>query len=151
MTVMPNIASVLKDEIARIARREVRRETAGLKKAVTTYRSEIAELKRRSQLLERALKKAARAAPRGAAAAAKDAAEGDDGRALRFRPKGFATLRAKLGISANDAGKLLGVSGQSIYLWESGRARPNRERLVAIAELRKAGKRVVQQRLEALG
>ena len=151
MRAMPNIASVLKEEIARIARKEVRRETASLKKAVTAYRSEIAELKRRAQMLERALKKAARGAPRATAAATKDAAEGDDGRALRFRPKGFATLRAKLGISANDAGKLLGVSGQSIYLWESGRARPNRERLVAIAELRKAGKRVVQQRLEALG
>jgi len=150
MTSMPNIASVLKDEIARIARREVRRETASLKKAVTTYRGEIAELKRRSQMLERALKKAARGAPR-AAAAAKDVAEGDDGRALRFRPKGFATLRAKLGISANEAGKLLGVSGQSIYLWESGRARPSRDRLVAIAALRKAGKRQVTERLAELG
>ena len=149
---MPNIASVLKEEIARIARKEVRRETAGLKKAVATYRGEIAELKRRAQWLERALKKATRGASRaagGAAAATADA--GDGGPALRFRPKGFASLRAKLGISANDAGKLLGVSGQSIYLWESGRARPSRDRLVAIAALRKAGKRQVQQRLEALG
>lgn len=147
---MPNIASVLKEEIARIARKEVRRETASLKKAVATYRGEIAELKRRAQGLERALKKATRGATRGAGAAA--AAEaGDDGPALRFRPKGFASLRAKLGISASEAGKLLGVSGQSIYLWESGRARPSRDRLVAIAALRKAGKRQVQQRLEALG
>jgi DNA-binding transcriptional regulator YiaG len=146
---MPNIASVLKEEIARIARKEVRRETASLKKAVATYRGEIADLKRRAQLLERALKKASRGAPRAEATAA--AGDADGGTALRFRPKGFASLRAKLGISANEAGKLLGVSGQSIYLWESGRARPSRDRLVAIAALRKAGKRQVQQRLEALG
>lgn len=148
---MPNIASVLKDEIARISRKELRRETASLKKAVTTYRGEIAELKRRVQMLERALKKAARGAPRAMPASTAAAAKADDGRALRFRPKGFATLRTKLGISANEAGKLLGVSGQSIYLWESGRARPSRDRLVAIAALRKAGKRQVTERLAELG
>jgi DNA-binding transcriptional regulator YiaG len=149
---MPNIASVLKDEIARIARKEVRRETAGLKKATTSYRSEIAALKRRAQSLERALKRAlrgSRAAPAAARAAADEADDG--GPSLRFRPKGLASLRARLGISANDAGKLLGVSGQSIYLWESGRARPSRARLAEIAALRKRGKREVTARLESLG
>jgi len=47
---MSNIASVLKDEIARVARKEIRRETSSLKKASTGYRSQIAALKR--QLLE---------------------------------------------------------------------------------------------------
>ena len=147
---MPNIASVLKDEIARIARKEVRRETASLKKATTSYRSEIAALKRRAQSLERSLKRALR----GSRAAPKEAAadgEADDGPSLRFRPKGLAALRARLGISANEAGKLLGVSGQSIYLWESGRARPSRSRLAEIAALRKLGKREVSARLETLG
>jgi DNA-binding transcriptional regulator YiaG len=150
---MPNIASVLKDEIARIARKEVRRETASLKKATTTYRGEIASLKRRAQLLERALKRAMRQAGRAPAAsrAGADDAGDDDAPALRFRPKGLASLRARLGISANEAGKLLGVSGQSIYLWESGRARPSRSRLAEIAALRKLGKREVSARLEALG
>ena len=43
---MPNIASVLKDEILRLARKEVRRELEGLKKASAQYRSDIAALKR---------------------------------------------------------------------------------------------------------
>jgi hypothetical protein len=33
---MSNVASVLKEEIARVARKEVRRETAALKKASAT-------------------------------------------------------------------------------------------------------------------
>jgi len=148
---MPNIASVLKDEIARIARKEVRRETASLKKATTSYRSEIAALKRRAQSLERALKRAVRGSRARPSEARSSADEADDGPSLRFRPKGLASLRARLGISANDAGKLLGVSGQSIYLWESGRARPSRSRLAEIAALRKLGKREVTARLEALG
>jgi DNA-binding transcriptional regulator YiaG len=143
---MPNIASVLKDEIARIARREVRRETESLKKAATTHRSEIAALKRRAQALEQALRRALKRRD----GAAEPASDGDE-RTLRFRPKGLATLRERLGISARECGLLLGVSGQSIYLWESGRARPRGKHLEGIAALRKAGKREVAARLEALG
>ena len=43
---MENIASILKTEIARVARKEVRAETLGLKMAVGAYRSEIAALTR---------------------------------------------------------------------------------------------------------
>jgi hypothetical protein len=39
---------------------------------------------------------------------------------LRFSPTRFLTLREKLGLSAADMGKLMGVSGQSVYKWESG-------------------------------
>ncbi len=44
---MPNIAAVLKEEIQRLARKELKANTESLKKAVITYRSEIAALKRR--------------------------------------------------------------------------------------------------------
>jgi hypothetical protein len=53
---MPNIATILKEEIARVARKEVRRETTALKKAAATYRSEIAALKRRAAETERQLR-----------------------------------------------------------------------------------------------
>ena len=50
---MPNIASVLKDEILRLARKEVRTATEGLKKASAAYRSDIAGLKRQVAALAR--------------------------------------------------------------------------------------------------
>jgi DNA-binding XRE family transcriptional regulator len=144
---MPNIASVFKDEISRIARKEVRRETAGLKRANSTYRSDIAALKRRAQALEKALRRALRRN-----APPSDGADSGDGQGngLRFRPQGLATLRTRLGLSAREFGLLLGVSGQSIYLWESGRARPSAKSLQGIAALRKLGKREAAARLEAL-
>ena len=49
---MPNIAAVLKDEISRIARKEIRSETAVLKKASAQYRKEIAALKRQVSNLQ---------------------------------------------------------------------------------------------------
>jgi hypothetical protein len=38
---MPNIATALRQEISRIARKEIRGETNALKKAAATYRGEI--------------------------------------------------------------------------------------------------------------
>ena len=67
---MSNIASVLKEEISRISRKEIRRETSSLKKSSTTHRSEIAALKRRVQELERQLRRAGRAGESSVPAAA---------------------------------------------------------------------------------
>jgi len=54
---MTSVASVLKAEISRVARKEVRGETIGLKKAVAAYRREIAALKRRTQALEQLVRR----------------------------------------------------------------------------------------------
>jgi transcriptional regulator with XRE-family HTH domain len=43
---------------------------------------------------------------------------------------------------------LLGVSGQSIYKWEAGKARPRASQLPAIAKMREMGKREVAARLK---
>ena len=48
---MPNIASILKSEISRVARKELRGETQALKKSNAQYRTQIAELRRRLQAL----------------------------------------------------------------------------------------------------
>ena len=44
---MPNIAAVLKEEIQRLARKEIRKQISILKKMSAQYRKEIAEMKRR--------------------------------------------------------------------------------------------------------
>ena len=61
---------------------------------------------------------------------------------------GFAALRKKLGLSATDMGKLIGVSGQSVYHWETGKTKPRASQLQAIAAVRKMGKRAVAAKLE---
>jgi len=138
---MPNIASVLKDEISRLARKEIKAETAHLHKTVATHRAEIAALKRRLAALERQLKGMTRRVAKSEPAAA--AGETN----LRFRAKGFATNRQRLGLSAAQMGKLLGVSALSIYNWESGKAAPRKSHLPAIAALRGVGKKEVAEKL----
>jgi len=131
---MPNIATVLKGEISRIARKEVRSETESLKKQSTQHRSQIAALKRQVAGLEKLLRKQSKGAKAVAAAPADQ--EGARG-GLRFRSKGFAAHRQRLGLSAAQAGALLGVSGQTIYHWEAGKARPRTSQLPRIDALRK--------------
>ena len=146
---MPNIAIVLKSEIARVARKEVRGETEELKKTVSAYRAEITALKRRTLALEQQLQRLGKASSKAKAASSK----GDDaapGKALRFSAKGLASLRRRLGLSAHDTGLLVGASGQSIYAWEDGKARPRNKHLPALAALRTTGKREAMARLEVL-
>jgi DNA-binding transcriptional regulator YiaG len=143
---MPNIASVLKSEIARVARREVRGETLGLKGAVSACRAGIAALKRRTQALEQELRRLNKASAKVAPVAASDVSS----KALRFSAKGLASQRRRLALSAEDCGLLVGASGQSIYNWESGKARPRAAHLPAIAALRTLGKREAASRLAAL-
>ena len=145
---MPNIATVLKEEIARVARKAVRSEIAGLKKASAAYRAEIAALKRRTQTLEQALRRAGRssAGARASAGAADEAASPT----LRFSAKGLLSQRKRLGLSAENCGLLVGASGQSVYNWESGKARPRAVHLASIAALKACGKKEAHARLAAL-
>ena len=144
---MPNIANLLKSEITRVARKEVRAQTKGLKQAIAPYRAQIAELKRRTRELELQVKRLGRVSARAASAApAEDAAE----RNLRFSAKGLAAQRRRLGLSAQTFGALIGASGQSVYKWEEGKTRPRATNLPAIAALRTMGKKEAAARLDAL-
>lgn len=146
---MTNLASVLKAEIARVARKELRVETESLKKTVAAQRSEIAALKRRTSELEKAVKALMRSADKPVRAAVPANEEGDAGQ-FRFRASGMASNLKRLGLSADEFGLLVGASGQSVYLWESGTTKPRPQNLAAIAALRGVGKREVAARLEAL-
>ena len=78
---------------------------------------------------------------KGARTATPVTASHDEDKSLRFRSNGFATLRKKLDLTASEMGQLLGVSGQSIYKWEQGKARPRASQLKAIASIRSIGKK----------
>lgn len=143
---MTNLASILKSEISRVARKELRSEILGLRKAVGTYRAEIAALKRRALALEQELRRL-----RKSSAKVVPPVEGDaSSRKLRFSAKGLASQRRRLALSAHDFGLLVGASGQSIYNWEDGKARPRARHLPAIAALKSIGKREAAARLMAL-
>lgn len=137
---MANLAAVLKAEIARLARKETKAQLDPLRKAGAAHRRDIAALKREVATLSRQLKLASRPAKTGAPAA-------DDGARLRFSAKGLKSQRERLGLSAAEFGGLAGVSAQSIYNWEAGKATPRAAQVQSLAALRGIGKREAQARL----
>ena len=149
---MPNLASVLKAEVARLARKELRQSSEALRKATTVHRAEIAALKRRITELEKRVKAFDRQFSRSSKSAVDRAAHSEavDTSALRFRSAGMASNRQRLGLSAEDFGRLVGASGQSVYLWETGKAKPRPKSLAAIAALRGIGKKEAAEWLAAM-
>ncbi|RPH45712.1 MAG: XRE family transcriptional regulator [Burkholderiales bacterium] len=146
---MPDIATALKAEIQRIARKEIRVQTEAIRKASAQHRREIAALKRQIRTLEQS-NRALRKTPRARAATATEPPPTDvAARAVRWSAKGFQAHRARLGLSAEALGRLLGVSGQSVYNWERQKATPRAEQLRAIAGLRTMSRRQAEARLAA--
>lgn len=141
---MPNLSSVLKSEITRLARKEIKGAIDPLRKANAGYRREIAELKRQVASLQRDLKASSKASKSRV-----ERVEESTGN-TRFVPKGLKSLRARLGLSASDFGRLVGASGQSVYNWEAGKTVPRGAQQAALAAVRGLGKREAASRLEAM-
>jgi len=122
---MPNLAATLKSEIARLARKEARNLTESPRKANAQYRRDVAELKRQAAELQRKVGYLEAQEKKRVAAAPVEV----DTSNRRFSATRLASHREKLGLSAADYGKLVGVTAQTIYNWEQGRTRPGEEPL----------------------
>lgn len=143
---MPKLVEVLRDEIVRLARKEIRTHIAPAVKAAAHLRTQLAQARSRIDQLERQVRKQARAAGTPASAPVPES----EGPQIRFGAKGFASQRKRLKLSAHDMGLLLGVSGASVYAWESGKARPQRRQLEAIAGVRKMTPASARELIEVL-
>jgi DNA-binding transcriptional regulator YiaG len=140
---MTTLAVALKDEIRRLARKEIKAQTGRTAKAVAQYRREIARLDRQQReqekkiaLLESHARKAAISVP---------AVELNDD--ARFSARSAKAQRPRTGLSAADYAKLVGVSPLTICNWEHSTSRPRREQFAALVALRGLGKREAQAKL----
>jgi len=145
---MTSIATLLKSEITRLARKEIRSEIASLRKASASYRVEIAALKRQLKEVERALRQATKA--NASSRTTRPATDGTASQETKFSARGLKAHRKKLGLSAKEYGLLVDASGLSIYKWEDGKAVPRAKFLPALAAVRQFGKREALKRLAAL-
>ncbi|WP_374356437.1 helix-turn-helix domain-containing protein [Thermomonas sp.] len=141
---MPNLSTILKGEITRLARKEIKAAIDPVRKANAGHRKEIVELKRVVASLQRDLKAASKPAK------ARAAADEESTSSSRFSAKGLKSLRAKLGLSAAEFGQLVGASGQSIYNWETGKAVPRASQQASLVAIRGIGKRAAAKRLAGM-
>lgn len=145
---MSNLAAVLKAEISRVARKEVRAELTSLKNLSVAHRAAIAQLRRQIVVLEKELRNSTK--PTGSIAQADEANSAEaDGPKRRFSAAKLVANRKKLGLSAVDFGKIIGVSGQTIYQWEQGKVRPRSAQLEKLAMARTLSPREIADKLSA--
>jgi DNA-binding transcriptional regulator YiaG len=145
---MPNLASILKSEIARLSRRSLRplclpikKDVAALKRSLALHKRLLVQLSRDNARLMADLNSKL-AAPPTAPAEVVDRA--------RLGPSLIRSQRKRLGLSRAAFAKLLGVSGGAVVAWEGGRSKPRSAAKAALIAIRSLGKRQARQRLDAL-
>jgi DNA-binding transcriptional regulator YiaG len=144
---MASLAVALKDEIRRLARKEIKQQTAATAQAATRHRRDIARLKRQMNDLERKMA-FLEAQERKRLGTAESSQPMDNG--ARFSARSVKAQRRRTGLSAADYARLVGVSPLTIYNWEQGKTRPRKEQLSALVGLRGIGKREAQAKLALL-
>lgn len=144
---MPDYTRAFREEVVRLTRKAMRAELAGVKKNGAQHRRDIARLKREVAALQRRVALLSKGQGRRAAAVeVEDSGETQ----VRYSARWLKTHRGKVGLSAVDYGRLVGVSGQTVYLWEQGKTKPRRAQLLKIAAIRSLGKREAARQLEML-
>ncbi|MCE9612906.1 MAG: helix-turn-helix domain-containing protein [Lentisphaerae bacterium] len=114
---MPNFVAPLRQEIARIARKEAKALVSPVKKPSGKLRSFVADLKRRVAMLEKTNGQLqSRLAKLEASQPA--STESPDKRGW-ISGKGIRSLRKKLGLSQAGFAQLVQVSPITVYQWES--------------------------------
>ena len=147
---MPNIAKVLKEEISRISRHEAKLATTPIRKPTIRLRKDVANLKARLAALEKAHKELQSIVTKCQAAmpepAPKTAEKG------WISGKGIKSLRKRLGLSQEEFARLVGVSSNAVYQWESkpGMLKLRDKTKAAVFAVRGIGAKDAKQRLEAM-
>ena len=147
---MPNIAIILREEISKIARKEVKDQVRELKQTVREQRDAIARLEKQlGPAKSKAAAKPTAAKPTTAKPAAKTskAPAGDKRKQPRIAPDTIKKHRKRLKISQAELGKLLNVSTNTVLRWEAGTSKPRNKHLPGLAQLRSTSLRELKQQL----
>ncbi len=101
----------------------------------------------RSAATRSAAKSAGEKAP-AAAVKTEAASASNERKDLRFSPGGLKVHRKSMKLSAGQYGLLVDASALSVYNWEGGKAKPRPGTLAKLSDLKKMGKRAIDQMLE---
>ena len=147
---MPNIATVLKEEIRRLAKKETKAATMKLQKDNAKLKRTAADLKRRVAKLERDNKQLVADAQERRRESMK--AESPETEKARISAKMIRSIRKRLKLSQEAFAKLAGVTPMTVYMWEhkKGRLVFRGNSKAAIIELRKMKKREALALLEEM-
>jgi len=144
---MTTFAIALKDEIRRLARKEIKAQTGTTTRAVAQYRRQIASLKRLIRNQDRKIDFLSKQGHKSSPSIDPESAVNGS---LRFSARSVKAQRRRTGLSAEGYARLLGVSPLTVYNWENGKTRPRNGQFEALVAIRGLGKREAQAKLNML-
>ena len=134
---MPDIKSILTDEIRRLARKELRIAMQPLTAALADQKKRIAELEKLVKKLTAAEEQNELKNTCKPLIPEEDLPE----KTIRLTPELILKIRLRLQLSQADMAKLIGVTAVSICQWELGKSHPRLAQKKQLAAIRDMGKR----------
>ena len=141
---MPDVATVLKQEIRKLAKKEITIVAADQSKQIRGLKGTVRDLRKQVAALEKNVRTLA-ARPQSTPTQTET-----EEKSVRISARSIRSHRKRLGLTQAQLSKLLGVSTASVTFWESGRTSPRGKNRQAIAELRTIGSRDAKVLLESL-
>jgi DNA-binding XRE family transcriptional regulator len=138
------LEAVIKESIARGARRQIRVAVMPLRQEVVRLRRRVAELQGTLTTLQRSAagwRRIMEAAPPVPPVSEQEA------KSARLSPRLIHSLRKRLGLSQTALARLVGVSAPAVAHWEAGNSTPTGQNRAAVVGLRKIGRRDVKELL----
>lgn len=144
---MGKVEAIIKYEIIRLAKKEIRKISAPLSRDVRALKSAVSQLRKAVLALEQFAslqkKEWSKKIPLEAPP--------EEVKVSRFSPRLIRSLRKRLGLSQRDLARLTGVTPLAVYQWETGMYKPKKEKKGILVALRKLGRRNVRKLLEEKG
>jgi DNA-binding XRE family transcriptional regulator len=145
---MGKLEGIIKSEIVRLAKREIRKISVPMGKKVRSLKDAVSRLRQTVLALERFTAQQQKELGRGRIQLE---ATQEEVKKSRFSPRLVRSLRKRLGITQKEMATLIGVTIGAIYQWEKGIFEPRGEKKGMFVALRKLGRREVRRLLEKSG
>jgi DNA-binding transcriptional regulator YiaG len=145
---MGKLEGIIKSEIVRLAKREVRKISGPLGRDVRSLKSMVSQFRKAVLALQRITANQQKELEKGKMVLE---APPEEVKESRFSPRLIRSLRRHLGITQKELAILTGVTVGAAHLWESGQFKPSMKKKAVMVALRKLGRREVRKLLEGKG
>jgi DNA-binding transcriptional regulator YiaG len=140
---MGKVESIIKSEIVRLAKREVKKMTLPLRGEIKFLKGIVSQLRKALLTLQRT------SPPRLKGKEVSMEVSPEEVKSARFSPRLIRSLRKRLRITQRELALLTGVTVGAIHQWERGKFKPEMKKREIMVALRKLGRREVRKMIEA--
>jgi len=142
---MAKFETIIKSEIVRLAKREVRKTSVPLGRDVRSLKTVVSQLRKAVLTLQRVT-----ASQQKELEKVKTPLEAspEEVKESRFSPRLIRSLRRHLGITQKELAILAGVTVGAAHQWESGQFKPSMKKKAVMVALRKLSRREVRKLLK---